>query len=507
MSVEPTSMVNVPGPVVPASQPAKDGKPKPNSEGELLARNQRRRTPSVPRAFSESVMPSLRLARSSRVARRVGYTLAVVMLFTLILVAVAPWQQSLSGAGNVIAFRPDLRTQVIQSPVRGRLLRLADNIYENAEVKEGQLIAELRDLDEGYSERLQQQLENSRLSLGNAEQQLEASRRILEFSVTVVQTLEQQVESLTRGRQLVEAAQDAYVVMAEQRMQAEQQTLEEQLAALPQLEAEVLRMQNLERDQIVSLQDLQLVERRFNEFKARVSRSQYLVQAAESDLEGKQNERAAAVNRAQIDIETAEAGLRRARGDVSKAESEVASAEQMVNRANSQYLEMQANMARQRNQMVHAPFDGYLVEIYPNLGTTVLKEGDPICKIVPKTSDRAVQIWVQGNDAPLICAGRHVRLQFEGWPAVQFAGWPSVAVGTFGGEVVSVDAIDDGRGNFRVLVRPDEEDIPWPEGQFLRQGARAKGWVLLEQVPLWYEIWRRLNGFPPVVTESLLDRS
>lgn len=268
-----------------------------------------------------------------------------------------------------------------------------------------------------------------------------------------------------------------------------------------------MRMRNLERDQIVSLQDLQLVERRLNELSARISRSQYLVQAAESDLEGKQNDREAAVNRAQIDIETAEAGLRRARGDVSKAESEVASAEQAVNRANSQYLEMQASLARQRNQTVTAPFDGYLVEIYPNLGTAVLKLGDPICKIVPKTPDRAVQIWVQGNDAPLICAGRHVRLQFEGWPAVQFAGWPSVAVGTFGGEVVSVDAIDDGRGNFRVLVRPDHEDIAWPEGQFLRQGARAKGWVLLEQVPLWYEIWRRLNGFPPVVTENLLERS
>jgi membrane fusion protein, adhesin transport system len=507
MSVEQPSTVRAPGSLSPASQPVKDGKPKSTPEGDLLAPNQRRRSPSVPRAFSESVMPSLRLARSSRIARRVGYTLAVVMVFTLVLVAVAPWQQSISGAGHVAAFRPDLRTQVVQSPIRGRLLRLGENIYENAEVKEGQLIAELRDLDEGYSERLEQQLENSRLTLGNAQQRLVASEQILQFSKTVLETLEMQLLSLKRGKRLVESAQDAYVMMAEQRMQAEQQTLAEQQAALPQLEAEVLRMRNLEREQIVSLQDLQLVERRLNELRARISRSQYLVQAAESDLEGKQNDREAAVNRAQIDIEAAEAGLRRAEGDVSKAESDVAAAEQAVNFANSQFLEMQANVARQRNQLLTAPFDGYLVEIYPNLGTAVLKEGDPICKIVPKTLDRAVQIWVQGNDAPLICAGRHVRLQFEGWPAVQFAGWPSVAVGTFGGEVVSVDAIDDGRGNFRVMVRPDPDDTPWPEGQFLRQGARAKGWVLLDQVPLWYEIWRRLNGFPPVVTEGLLEGS
>ncbi len=31
----------------------------------------------------------------------------------------------------------------------------------------------------------------------------------------------------------------------------------------------------------------------------------------------------------------------------------------------------------------------------------------------------------------------------------------------------------------------------WPE--------LAIGWVFLNRVPLGYEIWRRLNGFPPVL--------
>ncbi|MEM9588586.1 MAG: toxin secretion protein, partial [Planctomycetota bacterium] len=102
------------------------------------------------------------------------------------------------------------------------------------------------------------------------------------------------------------------------------------------------------------------------------------------------------------------------------------------------------------------------------------------------------------NDAPLVDPGRHVRLQFEGWPAVQFAGWPSVAVGTFGGEVISVDATDDGNGRFRILVKPTEEE-KWPADKYLRQGVRTNGWVLLEQVPLWYEVWRNMNGFPQSV--------
>jgi hypothetical protein len=113
-----------------------------------------------------------------------------------------------------------------------------------------------------------------------------------------------------------------------------------------------------------------------------------------------------------------------------------------------------------------------------------------------------VEIWVDGNDMPLISPGRPVRLQFEGWPAVQFVGWPSVAVGTFGGIVRLVDATDDGSGKFRVLVEPDPKDDPWPSGAYLRQGVRANGWVLLNQVPLGFELWRQFNGFPPAVAKA-----
>ena len=61
---------------------------------------------------------------------------------------------------------------------------------------------------------------------------------------------------------------------------------------------------------------------------------------------------------------------------------------------------------------------------------------------------------------------------------------------------MSIDATDDGSGKFRTLVKPDG-DSEWPSGRFLRQGVRANGWVMLSQVPLGYELWRQLNGFPP----------
>jgi hypothetical protein len=93
-------------------------------------------------------------------------------------------------------------------------------------------------------------------------------------------------------------------------------------------------------------------------------------------------------------------------------------------------------------------------------------------------------------------------VQFVGWPAIQFAGWPSVAVGTFGGEVMLVDATDNGQGKFRILVRPDPKEDSWPGRTYLRQGVRANGWVLLRTVPLWFELWRQFNGFPPTTASS-----
>jgi hypothetical protein len=28
----------------------------------------------------------------------------------------------------------------------------------------------------------------------------------------------------------------------------------------------------------------------------------------------------------------------------------------------------------------------------------------------------------------------------------------------------------------------------------------VQGWVILDSVPVWYEIWRQLNGFPPALS-------
>ena len=110
-------------------------------------------------------------------------------------------------------------------------------------------------------------------------------------------------------------------------------------------------------------------------------------------------------------------------------------------------------------------------------------------------------LYVSGTDVPLLAPGRKVRLQFDGWPALQFSGWPSVAVGTFGGEIAVVDQVAGADGRYRVLVRPDPSDEPWPAQ--LRQGSGVLGWAMLDQVRLGYELWRRINGFPPALRQGV----
>lgn len=158
-------------------------------------------------------------------------------------------------------------------------------------------------------------------------------------------------------------------------------------------------------------------------------------------------------------------------------------------------------IARQKNQVVKAPRDGTIIKRLPGENSVLVKQGDKLAVLVPQTDSRIVQIWLNGNDAPLIRKNQSVRLQFEGWPAIQLSGWPSVAVGTFAGKVHSIDPIDNGEGMFRVLVTPvDRHD--WPNSTFLQQGVRAHGWVLLSRVSLWFEIWRRFNSFPPLVDNA-----
>jgi multidrug efflux pump subunit AcrA (membrane-fusion protein) len=187
-----------------------------------------------------------------------------------------------------------------------------------------------------------------------------------------------------------------------------------------------------------------------------------------------------------------------ARRDYELAQIKVEEMRGKVAEARAKLTQTEVGLTRQSEQTVVAPRDGFIQSISGGDSSTLVKAGDVLATFVPLTSERVVEIFVDGRDVALIQEGEKARIQFEGWPAVQFSGWPSKAIGTFEGIVTGVDQQAQPDGRFRVIISEDTKaETPWPEERYARYGAAVQAWVLLETVPVGYEIWRQLNNFPP----------
>jgi multidrug resistance efflux pump len=187
-----------------------------------------------------------------------------------------------------------------------------------------------------------------------------------------------------------------------------------------------------------------------------------------------------------------------ARREYEQARIRVEELRSKVAEAAAELTRADVNLSRQSVQMVRAPRDGVILRVFAGDAATFVKAGDVVATFVPDNADRAVELFIDGRDVALVREGAKVRLQFEGWPVVQFSGWPSVAIGTFGGVVTAIDPSAQANGRFRVLVSEDPEDEhAWPDRRFVRFGSKARGWILLNEVSVGFELWRQLNNFPP----------
>lgn len=189
-----------------------------------------------------------------------------------------------------------------------------------------------------------------------------------------------------------------------------------------------------------------------------------------------------------------------ARRDFEQAQIRVQEFRSRVAEAKANLARVAVNLSRQSEQTVYAPRDGFIQSLSAGDIATLVNAGDVLATFVPGATERVIEVFISGRDVALVEAGAEARIQFEGWPAVQFSGWPSVAVGTFNGIVTAVDPSAQANGQFRILIAEDANaPHPWPEERYARYGAKVRAWVLLETVPVGYEIWRQLNNFPPEV--------
>ncbi|MCY3001679.1 MAG: HlyD family efflux transporter periplasmic adaptor subunit [Planctomycetota bacterium] len=418
------------------------------------------------------VLPALRAVRSPRGMRKLGWALVVLFLTLPFVLWGLPWRQNLGGTGRVTAFEPLDRTQILPAPVSGRLAKL--HVQEGERVAKGQLLAELEDQDPDFAFRLDQQVLF-------AQSKVDAAR-------SAVSQYDQQLSFLEDARETAVSSAEADLRNAIQKVRAAEQDLVGVEAESEQKRTDRERKWTLFTKGVASELDFQKADAEAQAAVAKVESAKAKVNQARAEEEAKM---------ATVDKIAAE---QRAKIESTRASRE--EAVQKLQTAEKELLESRTKVERQKTQTVVAPRDGYVLRVHAANSADLLSQGDPLIELIPDTERLAAELWVRGNDAPLIAPGRKVRLQFEGWPAVQFAGWPSVAVGTFGGVVSFVDAQGAPDGRFRMLITPDPDDLPWPDRRYLRQGARATGWVLLDDVSVGYEIWRQLNAFPPSISRA-----
>ncbi|MBH0112674.1 HlyD family efflux transporter periplasmic adaptor subunit [Novosphingobium sp. YJ-S2-02] len=185
-----------------------------------------------------------------------------------------------------------------------------------------------------------------------------------------------------------------------------------------------------------------------------------------------------------------------ARRDYEQTQIKVADAEAKLAEARAKLKQIEVQLNRQSAQIVPAPRSGRVQQLNAAAGGALISAGTVLATIAPEEIVRAVEIYVDGRDIPLVEPGRAVRLEFEGFPAIQFSGWPSFALGIYDGRVRTVDPTPRADGLFRVLVEPQPGAHPWPDQRFIRQGSKVLGWIQGDQVTVGYELWRQLNDFP-----------
>ncbi|QDT07379.1 hypothetical protein K227x_58060 [Rubripirellula lacrimiformis] len=420
---------------------------------------------------------SMQLVRTGNWIRFVGRLTLLGLFLSIIAMLFLPWQQTASGVGTVVAVDPQNRPQPVRSPSKGVVEYVKPGLREGSYVEKDELLLRLSPFSvDGVS-----QIDTQIIAIESKEA---AAWSGLEVAKQAVMLQESGGKSLTES--------------LKQDLEAAKQKWEQSRNEVSSLEAELQDKRNQLRiaedvadKGLVSREELFSKRQSVESQIAKVQKAQNAVHELSAALISKEEE---------IESKLQDIAIKNR-----SAEQKVLESMQKINTIEKEVLDLRNKRGELDRLEVRAPRSGRIQEWYGVEGSDTIKEGDQLFVIVPDTEVLAVEMKVSGNDMPLIREGAQVRLQFEGWPAVQFVGWPSVAVGTFGGKVNRVFPTDDGRGNFRVLVTPEnhfDRENGWPDDRYLRQGVRANGWVLLNRVPLGQEIWRQLNGFPPVVSRQ-----
>lgn len=395
----------------------------------------------------------------------------MVLVFGIMFI---PWTQNIRARGYLTSLRPDQRPQTVHSVIGGRIEKWY--VAEGDYVNRGDTLIFISEVKDAYFDPN---------LLDRADDQIKSKEMTRYSYLEKVKALDAQINALQEMRDLKLEQTANKLIQAKLKVTSDSIEYEAAKTEFKIAERQLTRMQQLYSEGLKSLTDTETRVLKLQEKQAKLI-------AQENKLLSSRNE----LINAKIEISSVKNDYK---DKLAKANSERYSAlsSQYNSEAEVTKLENQLSnyTVRQGYYYITAPQNGYITKaITTGLGETV-KEGSPIVSIMPADYEPAVEMFIKPMDLPLIKKGQEVRFIFDGWPAIVFSGWPNTSYGTFGGVVVAIDNFADKNGKYRVLVAADPSDTPWPEA--LRIGSGANGLALLKDVPIGYELWRQINGFPP----------
>jgi multidrug resistance efflux pump len=392
----------------------------------------------------------------------------------LLIVLFLPWTQNISGQGIVTTLALDQRPQTIQSQIPGRIEQWF--VREGDFVKKGDTILRISEVKSEYFDT--QLIERTNLQI-NAKT---ASVNAYQYKVGA---LKRQIIALQEERILKTAQTKNKYLQSVLKVQSDSISFEASKTNIKIAERQYTRTETLQKEGILAVKDVE-------EKRLKLQETQAMLIVKENKLLAAKNE----VLNAKIELSRIAAAFA---DKISKSESEMFTAESNGFDAEIQVskLENSNSNYKIRNGLlfITSPQNGYINKaIQGGIGGT-FKAGESLLGIMPEKYDLAVETFVRPIDLPLLHINEKVRVQFDGWPAIIFSGWPNVSYGTYGARVIAIERFISANGKYRVLLAPDEKDHVWPTA--IRVGSGAKTIALLEDVPIWFELWRQLNSFPP----------
>ena len=385
-----------------------------------------------------------------------------------------PWTQNIAGSGSVTTLKPDQRPQSIQSVISGRLEKWY--VQEGDFVNKGDTILFISEIKEEYMDPN---------LVRNTKNQIDAKKQSLESYGSKVSTLSGQIQNIEREKVLkLEQAQNK-IKQSVLKIKSDSMDLVAVKTQLRIANTQYDRSVQLNKEGLKPLTDIEEKRLKLQEVEAKIITQENKYLTSKNEFINAKVE----INR--ISAEYAEK-VSKANSDKFTALSSQYDTDAQVNKLENQYVNYSI-----RNGMyyIKASQSGYINRaLQSGIGETI-KEGTPIATIMPSEYDIAVETFVNPIDLPLLTKGEKVRVWFDGWPTIVFSGWPDMSYGTFGGEIVAIENFISENGKYRILIAPDKKEDKWPKQ--LSIGAGAQTIALLNNVPVWFEIWRTLNGFPP----------